>query len=177
MRISGDIVKKYEDDICFIVQVDKCIMEVVEPRQEEVEPMGYEVMYDMLEGYASTLIASPLDPKAKRIRTYLERVTPVEEPSAKKGKEPSVKKPKAVPAASTPITTTTPKVTKQSPAKKKPKVAPAKVFERKRKTRNTSPDSEEIVSEEKPKKTRQAKRKTKNELASSALVNIDISSY
>lgn len=40
-------------------------MEAVEPRMEEVEPMGYEVMFDMLEGYASTLIALPLDPKAK----------------------------------------------------------------------------------------------------------------
>lgn len=65
MRISGDIVKKYEDDICFIIKVDECIMEAVEPRKEVVEPMGYEVMYDMLDGYSSTLIASPLDAKKK----------------------------------------------------------------------------------------------------------------
>lgn len=92
VRISGDIVKKYEDDICFTIQVDKCLMEVVEPRMEEVEPMGYEVMFDMLEGYASTLIASPLDPKAKRTGTYLERIALVEEPSVKKGKELAAKK-------------------------------------------------------------------------------------
>lgn len=60
IRISGDIVKKYEEDICFSIKVDECIMEAVEPRQEEVEPMGYEVMYDMLDRYASTLIMSPL---------------------------------------------------------------------------------------------------------------------
>lgn len=177
MRISGDIVKKYEDDICFTIQVDKCIMEVVEPRQEEVEPMGYEVMYDMLEGYASTLIVSPLDPKAKRTRTYLERVTLVEEPSAKKGKEPVVKKAKAMSTTSTSVTTTSPKVTKWSSAKKKPEAAPAKVFERKRKTKGNTPDSEETVSEEQPKKARQTRKKTKNEPASSTPVNIDISSY
>lgn len=55
-------------------------MEVAKPKQEEVKPMGYEVMYDMLDGYASTLIASPLNAKKKRTDTYLERVTPVEEP-------------------------------------------------------------------------------------------------
>lgn len=112
VRISGDIVKKYEDDIYFTIKVDECIMEVVEPRQEEVEPMGYEVMYDMLDGYASTLLTSPLDPKAKRTDTYFERVTLVEEPSIKKGK--------AMPSVSALITTTSPKVTKRSPSKKKP---------------------------------------------------------
>lgn len=86
VRISGDIVKKYEDDIYFIIKVDQCIMEAVEPRQEEVEPMGYEVMYDMLDGYASTLIASPLDSKEKRTDTYLERIALVEESPEKKGK-------------------------------------------------------------------------------------------
>lgn len=104
MRISSDIVKKYEDDICFIIKVDQCIMEAVEPRQEEVEPMGYEVMYYMLDGYASTLIASPLDPKAKRTGTYLERVALVEELPEKKGK--------VVPSASIPVTVASPKVTK-----------------------------------------------------------------
>lgn len=81
VRTSGDILKKYEEEICFIIRVDECIMEAVKPRKEEVEPMGYEVMYDMLDGYASTLLASPLYPKKKRTETYLERVTPVEEPS------------------------------------------------------------------------------------------------
>lgn len=32
IRILGDIVKKYEEDICFIINVDECIMEVVEPK-------------------------------------------------------------------------------------------------------------------------------------------------
>lgn len=115
---------------------------------EEVEPMGYEVMYDMLEGYASTLIASPLDPKEKRTGTYLERIAPAEEPPAVKEKELAVKKAKAMPAVSAPVTTATPRVTKRSPTKKKPEAAPAKVFERKRKTKSNSPDSEETVSEE-----------------------------
>lgn len=169
VRISSDIVKKYEEDICFTIKVDECIMEGVEPRQEEVEPMGYEVMNDMLDGYASTLIASPLDPKEKRTNTYLERVTPVQEPSVKKGK--------TVPLALTLVTKTSPKVTKRSPAKKKPEATPAKVFERKRKTKSNTPDSEDTVSEEQPKKTRQMRKKTKSEPTTSAPVNIDISSY
>lgn len=140
VRISGDIVKKCEDDICFTIGVDECIMEAVEPRQEEVELMGYEVMYDMLDGNTSTLPTSPLDPKEKRTDTYLERVTPVEEPSVKKGK--------AVPSVSAPVTIASPKVIKQSLAKKKLEVAHAKVFERKRKTKDTTPNSEDTVSEE-----------------------------
>lgn len=139
MRISSDIIKKYEEDICFIIRVDECIMEEVEPRKEKFEPMGYEVMYDMLDGYASTLLASPLDPKKKRTDTSLERVTSVEEPLVKKGKE--------VPLVSTPVTSASPKVTKQSAAKKKLEVAPAKVFERKRKTKSNSLDSEDTEPE------------------------------
>lgn len=152
-------------------------MEVVEPRMEEVEPMGYEVMYDMLEGYASTLIASPLDPKAKRIGTYLERIALAKEPSVKKGKELVAKKAKAVPAASTPATTATPRVTKRSLAKKKSEVTLAKVFKRKRKTKTNELDSEETESDEKPNKAKQTKKMKKNEPAASALVNIDISSH
>lgn len=152
-------------------------MEAVEPRMEEVEPMGYEVMYDMLEGYASTLIASPLDPKAKRTGTYLERIAPAEEPFVKKGKEPTTKKAKAVPIALASATTATPRVTKRSPTKKKLEVTPAKFFERKRKTKINESDSEETKSNEKPKKARQTKKMKKNEPAASTPVNIDISSY
>ncbi|WP_258316880.1 hypothetical protein, partial [Escherichia coli] len=65
----------------------------------------------------------------------------------------AVKKAKTVPVASAPVTTATPKVTKQSPAKKKLEATPAKVFKRKRKTRNTSPNSVETMFEEKRKKT------------------------
>lgn len=128
--------------------------------------MGYEVMYDI------TLLASLLDPKEKRTDTYLERVTSVEEPSIKKGK--------VVPSVSAPVTSASPKVTKRSPTKKKLEVAPAKVFERKQKTKGNTPDSEDTESKEQPKKTRQTRKKTKttsNEPTSSASVNIDISSY
>lgn len=107
----------------------------------------------------------------------MERIAPVEEPSVKKGKELAAKKAKAVPTALAPATTATPRVTKQSPAKKKLEVTPAKVFERKRKTKANEPDSKETESDEQPKKARQAKKVKKNEPATSTLVNIDISSY
>lgn len=109
-------------------------MQAVEPREDEVEPMGYEVVNDILTGYASTLLASPLDPKKKRTSTYSKRIKSIEVLKQKKRK--------AVPSTSTLVTSAaSPKVTKRSPAKKKLKVIPPKVFERKRKTRNNTPDS------------------------------------
>lgn len=102
----------------------------------------------------------------------MERVTPVEDPTVKKGK--------AVPSVSAPVTSASLKVTKRSPVKKKPEVAPTKVFERKRKTKNNSPESEDTEPEVQPKKTRQSSMKTKstsNALASSTPVYIDTSSY
>lgn len=129
-------------------------------------------MHDMLDGYASTLFASPLNAKKKRTDTFLEKVTPVEEPLVKKGK--------TVPSVSAPVTSTSPKVTKRSPTKKKPKVAPATVFERKRKTKRNSLDSKDTKPEVQPKKTRQTRKKeetTCNAPTSSTPVNIDISSY
>lgn len=101
--------------------------------------MGYEVMHDMLDGYASTLLALPLDRKKKRTDTYLERIKLVEEPLVKKGKE--------VTSVSALVTSTSPKVTKWSLAKKKLEVAPAKVFERKQKTKSNSPDSKDTKPE------------------------------
>lgn len=173
VRISGELVKKYEDDICFMIKVDHCIMEVVEPREEKVEPMGYEVVNDMIIGYASTLLASPLDPKEKRIGTYSERINPIVIPKQKKGK--------VVPSTLTLVTSVaSPKVTRRSPTKKKPEAILPKVFERKRKTKNEAQDSGDTESKEEIKKTRKLVKKTKltgNVSTTSALVNIDISSY
>lgn len=126
----------------------------------------------MLIGYASTLLASPLDAKKKRTGTYLERVTPIEEPKKNKGK--------AVPSVSTPITSTNLKVTKRSPAKKKPKIIPKKFFERKWKSKNHSLEEEDTEPDIQTKKTRQSNKRTKsigNIPATLVPINIDIPSY
>lgn len=83
--------------------------------------MGYEVVNDIIIGYASILIASPLDPKKKRTDTYLERIKSIE-----------VLKPKkkdVMPVASTLVTfAVSPKLTRKSSAKKKPEANLPKVF-------------------------------------------------
>lgn len=173
MRISGDLVKEYEDDICFTIKIDECIMEAVEPKKDVVGPIAYEVVNDILTRYASTLLASPLEPKKKRTGTYLERIKSSEVPMGTKGK--------AVPSASTPVTSAAkPKVTKRTPAKKIPEAILAKVFKRTWKTRNHSPDLEDSELEVEVKKMRQSTKKMKtidNVPTISTPVNIDISSY
>lgn len=74
MRLSNDVVKHFENDICFTMTTDFCLMEVVEPREEEMEKMSYEVNYDLLIGYANNLLSSPKDKKKKRLGTYQERI-------------------------------------------------------------------------------------------------------
>lgn len=153
IRILGYLVKNYEDDIYFTIKVDQFIMKAVEPREEEVEPMGYEVVNDILIGYASTLLDSPLDPKKKRTSTYLERIKPTEVPKQKKRK--------VLPSVLAPVESiASPRVTKRSPAKKKQEAILPKVFERKIKTKNNTPDSEDIEPEVEMKNTRQPSKKT-----------------
>lgn len=123
MRISGDLFKECEDGICFTIKIDECIMEAIEPRKDVVGPMAYEVVNDILTGYTSTLLASPLKLKNKRIGTYLERIKSSEELKEIKGKE--------APSTLAPVTSAAkPKVTKRSLAKKKPEAISAKVFKR-----------------------------------------------
>ncbi|XP_059078152.1 protein pxr-1-like [Cryptomeria japonica] len=116
---------------------------------------AYMMIKENAKWYASTLLDSPLDPKKKRTGTYLERIKHIEVPKQKNNK--------VVPSALTLVTSAaSPKVTKRSPEKKKPEVIPAKEFERKRKTRNNSPDLEGTELEVEMKKTSQSSKKTKS---------------
>ena len=45
------MVEKYKDEICFMVEADITSMEVVEPRVKFIEPMGYEISEEIIEGY------------------------------------------------------------------------------------------------------------------------------
>lgn len=50
--IHTSIVEKYNDTICFMVDIDQCLMEAVDPIIVWIMPMGYEVEEHILELYA-----------------------------------------------------------------------------------------------------------------------------
>lgn len=72
IRLLDEVMKQYENDIYFTVTTNYCLMEVVEPRGEEMEPMSCEVENDLLIEYATSLPASSVDKKKKRLGTYKE---------------------------------------------------------------------------------------------------------
>lgn len=61
MRLPEDVVKHFEKDIVFTITTDFCLMQTIEPREEENEDMNYEDNHDLLVGYANTLLALPKD--------------------------------------------------------------------------------------------------------------------
>lgn len=86
LRLSDEVVKHFEKDICFNVTTDFCLMEAVEPREKEMKEMSYEVSYDLLIIYANNLLASPKDTKKKRLGTYQKRIASTQ-PTSVKGKK------------------------------------------------------------------------------------------
>lgn len=155
-RLQDEVVKHFQKDIFFIVTTNFCLMEVVEPRQEEMEEMSYEVNYDLLIGYANKLLASLVDKKKRRLRTYQEQIAPAQ-PSTAKEKKKKVEK--------APSVSTGNRVARNVQVKKKPT---PKVYEKKKTaTKKISRqlilqvDSEDIDIEEKPKKTKATGKKAK----------------
>lgn len=78
------------------------MMEAIEPREDEIEDMNYEVNYDLLIGYCNNLLASLVDKKQKRLNIVEEKIIKAETSSAPlisgKGKK---KKVEQVPLVST----------------------------------------------------------------------------
>lgn len=68
---------KFDDSICFTVDIDTCLMEVVVPRTTWVMPMGYEVDKDLLVSYTNHLLAQPIDTTIERFGTYKEKLQKV----------------------------------------------------------------------------------------------------
>lgn len=99
MRVSlpEDVVKNFAKDIIFTVTTDFCLMEAIEPREDEMEDMSYEVNYNLLIGYANSLLASPVDKNRKILDTVEEKTTKAEtnnaQPSNVKGKKKVEKAP------------------------------------------------------------------------------------
>lgn len=60
-RIPKEIVEKYEDTICFMVDTHHWLMEVVEPRTTWILPMGYEVEIHILDAYTQYLSRKLVD--------------------------------------------------------------------------------------------------------------------
>ena len=55
-RIPPSMVEKFKDDLCFMVETDNTCMEVVIPRVKFIEPMGYEMSAERIEGYVQIII-------------------------------------------------------------------------------------------------------------------------
>lgn len=72
-RIPNSIVQKYQDTICFMVDTDQCLMEVVEPGTSWIMPMGYEVDEQILELYTQHLLSKLVDPSEERFETYAKK--------------------------------------------------------------------------------------------------------
>lgn len=72
-RIATSIVEKYKDTIYFMVDIDQCHMEVVDPRTIWIISMGYEVEEKKLKMYAKNLLTMPLDLVEERFGTYEEK--------------------------------------------------------------------------------------------------------
>lgn len=67
VRIPKEIVEKYKDTICFMVNKDECMMETIHPRTVWIMPMGYEVDEATLDPYAQHLLKAPVDEKEEKI--------------------------------------------------------------------------------------------------------------
>ena len=55
-RILPALVEKYKEDICFMVETNFKCMEAVVPRVKFIEPMGYEMSEELIEGYAQIIL-------------------------------------------------------------------------------------------------------------------------
>lgn len=67
--IPSGIVRKYKDNICFLVDIDCCIIQAIQPRNFWVSPMGYEVVVDLVKIHVNMLLSKLVDSKAKRFGT------------------------------------------------------------------------------------------------------------
>ena len=72
--IPPSLVEKYKKDICFMVEIDHTCMEAVVPRIKFIEPMGYEMSANIIEGYAQIILQSKFDTSCTRWGTYEENI-------------------------------------------------------------------------------------------------------
>ena len=77
-RIPPSLVEKYKQDIFFMVEIDFTCMEAVIPRMKFIEPMGYEMSMELIEGYVQIILQSKIDTSCPRWGTYEENIKEVQ---------------------------------------------------------------------------------------------------
>lgn len=72
--IAPALVEKYKNDICFIIETNVTYMEAVEPRVKFIDPMGYEMIEELIEVYTKIILENDRDEECPRWGTYEEKV-------------------------------------------------------------------------------------------------------
>ena len=75
-----------------MVEIDHTCMEVVVPRMKFIEPMGYEMSVELIEGYVQIILQSKVDTSCPRWGTYEEKVREVQSKQAAQDSKKKVKK-------------------------------------------------------------------------------------
>ena len=91
-RIPPSLVEKYKQDICFMVETDHTCMEALVPRMKFVEPMGYEMSVELIEGSVQIILQFEVDTSCPRWGTYEEKIREVQSKQAVQNFEKKVKK-------------------------------------------------------------------------------------
>ncbi|XP_057873186.1 uncharacterized protein LOC131079291 [Cryptomeria japonica] len=76
-RIPTKVVKRYENSIYFMVDMDTCMIEVVIPRTTWILPIGYEVDKDLLIAYADHFLDQLVDTSTERFGKFKEKLLQV----------------------------------------------------------------------------------------------------
>lgn len=76
-RIHPSMVEKYKDEICFMVETNTTCMEAMEPRVNFIEPMGYEMSEEIIEGYTKIILYSKRDIECQIWGTHEEKIREV----------------------------------------------------------------------------------------------------
>ena len=91
-RIPPSLVEKYKDDICFMVETNFTYMEVVIPRMKFIEPMGYEMSAELIEGYAQIILQSKVDSSCPIWGIYANKIKEVQSKQAMHESQKKVRK-------------------------------------------------------------------------------------
>lgn len=65
-RIPCEIVERYKDTICFMVEIDSTCFEDMEPRVKWCLPMGYKVSTEILVPYVEFIFTAKKYPNEER---------------------------------------------------------------------------------------------------------------
>lgn len=74
-KIPSQLVGDYEQEICFLVDIDHTLIKVAEPRTKSLAPMGYEIDINFSSKSIKALLATPKDVNDERFGTYKEAKT------------------------------------------------------------------------------------------------------